>query len=380
MTAIATRPASERYATTDTDETTTHRPEPCRDNWGRYLVLGVEGKPGKCQTHHGHACGVSHTRATTFVDAIDEKSNLIAWKSRMVAKGLTLRPDLYAKAASTKLPDTATMTEDEQRELKRAMDKICEQAGEAAGSSTGANLGTALHTFTEQHDMGEKPTIPAPWDADIRAYAAALADIGLEVVPEFIERVVVLQVGGEGVAGTFDRVYRVTRPLTITLPTGRTEKLAPGELVVGDVKTGRIDYSQLKIASQLSLYARAEMSYDYATKELAQAPNTHLGVGIVVHLPAGAGVCTLHGVDLLAGWQAAELCADIRASRKTREFFGPIDVDVEVDLEDPWHKAFTEAATPAEVNTIARAALDKGELTDTLKAYAKWVRGALVSA
>ena len=52
-----------------------------RDRWGRYLVL----PPGAAKP-------VGYTRATTVAKTLDEQSNLVAWKARMVALGLGRSP------------------------------------------------------------------------------------------------------------------------------------------------------------------------------------------------------------------------------------------------------------------------------------------------
>ena len=57
--------------------------EVSRDRYGRPLVVPPKG--GKA---------VPYTRTTTVAGSLDDATALIAWKMRMVAAGLTLRPDL----------------------------------------------------------------------------------------------------------------------------------------------------------------------------------------------------------------------------------------------------------------------------------------------
>src|SRR5579885_594723 len=75
----------------------------------------------------------AYQRVTTFAKLMGDTYALDMWNRRMVAKGLTLRPDLYAQVAA------ATLDE------KALLNTICEQAGEAAGTSEGRNKGSALH-------------------------------------------------------------------------------------------------------------------------------------------------------------------------------------------------------------------------------------------
>ena len=90
------------------------RPEPKRDRFGRYVINGTP-----------------YTRATTYAKSLEDMFNLSAWMQRQVAMGLAKRPDLLARAASTR------------PEERKQLDKICDDAREAAAASSGANLGTA---------------------------------------------------------------------------------------------------------------------------------------------------------------------------------------------------------------------------------------------
>lgn len=261
-----------------TDVATQPRPEPKRDRWGRYLI---GGKP--------------YTRVTTFASSIDDRWNLEQWKCRMVAAGLIARPDLFAQAA-------ANIDE------KQKLNKLCDEAIEAAKGNAGANLGSALHSFTEQIDLGLTPTVPAPWDADIAAYTAALEANGVHIDPRFVERIVVHH--GLGVAGTFDR-----------LPTVKGWPLP----VIADLKTGNLDHASAfgAIAVQLACYANAEELYDPATDTTEPMPEVDKTRALVIHLPAGKATCTLYIVDIAAGWEAAQLCGAVREWRKRKDLTNP---------------------------------------------------------
>lgn len=259
------------------------RPEPKRDRYGRYLI---GGKP--------------YTRATTWAKTVADQFNLGQWEKRQVARGLTLRADLVAAIAATSDDD------------KDRLNQLCDQAKEAAASSAAANLGTALHAFTERVDRGEEVHIPAPWDADVAAYRAKLAELSL--VPSLIERIVVCS--ALGVAGTFDRL--------LATPEGDC---------IGDLKTGR-DLYWSEVAIQLALYANADALYDPATDTLEPMPKVDRDRGLVIHLPVGKATCEVWDVDINAGWEMAQVCGTVRDWRKRKDLatpYNPTRLDVVVD-------------------------------------------------
>lgn len=259
--------------------TTPETPIP-RDRWGRPLV-----------TPKGGGAPVAYTRCTTFIDVIEDKFNLQKWMQRQVAIGLSQRPDLQLAVAA-------------HRDEKTTLDKLCEEARAAAASSAAATTGTALHTLTERVDRGlPLPALPPTAVPDLEAYQEATQ----ELTHLHIERFVVqdlLQVGG-----TPDRVVSYQ-----------------GQTYIADLKTGSIEYGSLKIAMQLAIYSRS-LLYTHPSGE--RAPHeASTSRGIIIHLPAGQATCSLHWVDLEAGWEAAKLARDIRAWRRRKfrdltEPFGP---------------------------------------------------------
>jgi hypothetical protein len=271
-----------------------------RDRWGRYLL-----------PHPKSGREVAWTRATTFAKTIQDTYVLNMWGRRMSIKGLTMREDLYALAAATGLDDRDTLND------------IAERAAEAAGAKSAAALGTALHGFTEQHDRGETVTVPAKWRPDVNAYVAGLEEHGIIVEPTMIERIVVCE--RYAVAGTFDRMYRVTRPCVVELPGIKPFELPANALVMGDLKTGRdLSYGWGEIAVQLALYAFADKLWNGETGEYESMPaELDKRVAIVAHLPVGKAQCTLFDLNIALGWQAAELCESVRSWRKVRGLATP---------------------------------------------------------
>lgn len=320
-----------------------------RDKWGRYL-LPDPTKPGSKPK--------AWTRATTFNKTVADTYVLDQWGNRMVAKGLAMRPDLYAMAAATPLSDRDKLNE------------IAEEAKKAAGSKTRASLGTALHAFTEQHDRGERITVPDQWRPDVDAYIALCKSHGLAFRPDLIERTTV--VPQFGVAGTFDRIVKLTRDLTVNLPGVGEVFLRAGDFVIDDTKTGRdLTYGWNEISIQLALYSRGKGLWNPSTKSYDPMPALRQDVGLVVHLPVGEAKATLHAVNLEAGWEAAALCERVRKWRKTRGVAAPVSVtatvlDLLVTRSPSWADRIASASSPAELKVVCEQAVASGEWSDDL--------------
>ena len=257
--------------------------DPPRDRWGRYLIPDPEtGKP------------TGYTRATTFAKSVSDTFGLTKWMLRMGGLGLAQRQDLLLAVASTDPGDNKTL------------DRLMEEAKDHAGAMAGATIGTALHTFTEQYDLGLNPVVPAPFDADVAAYAQAIVDADLTILPEHIEQIVVIP--SLEVAGTLDRIVRT----------------ADGRLVIADLKTGKdVSYAMGEIAVQLALYAAAPWTFDPATGELNPMPVVDQETALVFHAPAGTGTCTVLEVDITAGRAMFDTITTVRGWRKRRDLHKP---------------------------------------------------------
>ena len=267
-----------------TDEFTTG--EAPKDRWGRYLIE-VNGEKK------------SFSRVTTIAKSLDDEGALTAWKGRMTATGLVQRPDLLA-AASTVLED------------RSALDRIVQQSIEAAGASSKANIGTALHQVTQQLDLGHKPAILPGLQGDVDAYIAGIDTHGIIMDPKFIEVVLVNE--KFGYAGTVDRIAR--------LRSRRRRQIF-------DLKTGNIEYAINSIAVQMAMYANAQYVYDWRTKEKQEMPDLDKTRGVIIHLPAGQSKLELYEVDLVAGWEAAQLAIQVREWRKRK------DLHIRITAEPP---------------------------------------------
>lgn len=306
------------------EQPTAARPEPSRDRYGRYLLPQPTGKDK------------GYTRATTVAKTLSDTYGLTRWQVRMTAQGLTQRPDLFARVASA-AGDA------------KSLDQICEQAKEAAAASSGANIGTALHAFTEAVDAGRPVTIPAPWDADVAAYTAALQAADVAVDPAYIETVLALH--SIEVAGTMDRL--------VTMPDGRR--------LIADLKTGKdLTYGWGEIAIQLALYAHAEQIFDVATGQYRPMPEVDQDEALVMHLPAGQARCDLYVVDIAAGWDAVQTALVVRAWRKRR------------DLATLLPAAALAPAAAAVVDEPAHVSAALDEATDDLRQRRReWLQGRI---
>lgn len=262
------------------DDLTVDQPDVTRrDRWGRYLVVPPSGGKPK-----------GYTRATTVAKALEDQHSLIAWKARVAAKGLTLRPELLKMIAV--------------EQNRQRIDELVEQAAQAGGATERRDEGTALHRALELHFNGA--AVPALFRPDVDAVLAALATHRLTVLAGMTERICVLD--APTVAGTFDLVLVD----------------AEGQAFVADFKTGKsLDYSGLAFATQLAVYAHADALYTQgAAKDGSQdrrepMPAVSRAVALVVHVQPGSGRCAVHDVDIARGRALLNLALEVRGQRST---------------------------------------------------------------
>jgi hypothetical protein len=220
----------------------------------------------------------------------------------MTATGLVQRNDLLV-AASAALED------------RSALDRIVQQAIEAAGASSKANIGTALHSLTQALDLGQQPAILPGLQTDVNAYTTGITQHGVIIDPRFVEVLLVNE--KYEYAGTADRIARFST---------RKKKQ------IFDLKTGSIDYAMNAIAVQMAMYANADYIYDWRTQEHIPMPDIDKTRGVILHLPAGQGTLALYEVDLVAGWEAAQMAMAVRTWRKRKDLH--IKVHAEVAAND----------------------------------------------
>ncbi|MBV9169749.1 MAG: hypothetical protein JOZ81_06675, partial [Chloroflexi bacterium] len=206
----------------------------------------------------------------------------------------------------------------------------------------GANMGTAVHRMAEKIDRGEPlGTIPEAYRADLEAYSHATKCLKMTD----IERFCVLD--SLGVGGTPDRraLYR-------------------GQSYIVDIKTGKIDWPG-EMAMQLAIYAHSHW-YDPTTgqREPIECSQTH---GIIIHLPAGQGVCQLYWLNIAAGWDAVQLVPQIMEYRKLEKRLTAPLVAVEATQPVDVREQARSLGERLRLTAAARAAIEKAETSLALQ-------------
>lgn len=255
-------------------ETPTQPVEIPRDRWQRPLIVPPGG-----------GAPIAYTRVSTMAKALDDLSNLMAWKCRKTAVGLVRRPDLLTRIAGA----IANGDDDTDWPTKRDLNAICEEATEAAGATKGRSAGTGLHALTEAIDRGDEPLFVPPADqARLDAYRAATVGYRALDAETFI-------VCDElQAAGSFDRLW--------LCPDGRVR--------VGDLKSGKSEKDfPLATAMQISVYAHGSR-YNPETGRSPLHADLDLTTGLLIHMPPSGG-CEVVPLDLEKGWRAAQLAAEV---------------------------------------------------------------------
>lgn len=248
-------------------------PQVPRDRWGRPRVQPPGG--GKL---------TAYRRCTTFISVLEDRYKLERWKQRQVAVGMAVRPDLVLKAASANGD-------------KNLLEEVVDAATEAAGSTTASTTGSAVHKLTEHIDRGDDVVVPPTAQADIDAYRDTTKHLTVREVEVFVVNDD-LQVGG-----TFDRIVEVD-----------------GHRIITDIKTGRIDYGASEIAMQLAVYSRSLRYWPSGGKR--EDLDVDTSRGLIIHLPAGAGECSLHWADLDAGWRGVQIAREVWQWRSRKGLLG----------------------------------------------------------
>lgn len=268
------------------------RIEPDRDKWGHPMVVPPKGgRP------------VPYKRPTTYVGPLEDHYSLGRYGKRKVARGLAKRQEdlLLSVAALGDLPEDDGEAD---RQWKHDMDELCEAAEEADGASKKRLIGSALHRFTERHDRGEPlGELPERYRPHIDAYTRAMS--GFERV--HIEQFTVLDELKLG--GTPDRILR---------------RDGSPKLIIGDLKTGSLEYGTAKMAMQLAVYSRS-IGYDVRTCQRFELGEIDTERGIIIDLDVSTGACQLHWIDLTQGWEGVQVCAEVWAWRARKKFLSPYD-------------------------------------------------------
>lgn len=309
MTLTLTRPSQihvEKPSTSDLEQKVP------RDGYDRPMVVPPEGgKP------------VAHTRVTTFIDVLDDKSNIADWKTRSALIGAAKQPPILDQIRKLD-PETD----------KRQLNAIAERMVDLSGANEKRDKGTHLHWLSEFIDRGEQlPPVVISDLADMMAYQAMTLTFTFSRIEMFLVNSILRA------AGTTDRIGETTIP--------DPDGVVGGPRIV-DLKTGRTDYGQLKMCMQLATYSRSAI-YDFTafpapdrieekrawekwkktefTAEEAVAAYKPLEVnqdwGIIIHLPSGSAEVQLYWADLNLGWEASQEAIRVRELRKKKKVLIP---------------------------------------------------------
>jgi hypothetical protein len=259
---------------------TTSHPVP-RDSRGRLLVVPPQAdRP------------VVYQRATRFVAALSDTYPWSMRQRRQVASGLAARPDLIFEAAAADPRNRAEL------------DKICERAIEAADPNMTAVRGAALRKLISRIDLGKGAgRVPEAHRADLEAYTRRTALFQILAVQQ-------LRVEDElRVAGSVDRVLR----------------WEDGHYIA-TVHTGSLEHDLLRIVMKLAVFA-SSVPYDPETG--TRTPDDwpiDQDNALIIHLPAGEGLCNLYWADIRSAREACRLAAQVWEwrHRKVSDLVAPL--------------------------------------------------------
>jgi hypothetical protein len=276
--------------------------KPKRDRYGRPRVWLPGFQPDLSGTAEAEQANDeakrSYTRCTKFIDVIDDEYQLVLWKLRQVLRGAVMAEDVVLSAAGLGPQPDKFEAHDGYVEWREKYNKLTRELTNIARSGAKANIGDALHAFSERLDRGldvDPREVPERYHQHLRNYMAATA----ELRSIHIERFMVCD--ELGVGGTPDRVLLDERD----------------RIVIGDVKTGNVDYDPEKIARQLAIYSRSQF-YDDATGRRWLDHPIDQEWGTVIKLDARTGICELIDVNLTEGWEGVLTCQRVRSERNRK--------------------------------------------------------------
>lgn len=251
-----------------------------------------------------------YTRVTTYISCLEDTYNLGLWEQRMVALGLAMSPALFMALQNVDPSDPSA---------KDKLDVICSKARDVAQWKEKADLGTAFHDLAEFWDTEHRsppflsPKTKEALDAYIKETDGwEYAEIESGMVNDELRTY-----------GTPDRLRYLDRQ--------REYPLLP-KLRVTDIKTGRLDFGQQKMAMQLAVYAHSAL-YDPDTG-VRTALDIDQDIAEIVHVPQGEGTCTVWEVDIASAWKMiVGHVPDVRAWRSRSDLFRPRGAVLKVPAE-----------------------------------------------
>lgn len=248
----------------------------------------------------------AYTRASYMSGFIEESEHFHKWEMRYLAKAMGQNEDLAALAAcetySTGVSDAVYGRA--KSASGRRLDEIIERALDRVRIHEKADRGTAIHGFTEPGaPSGDaiperlRPAVASFWET-LRVNAVEI--VGTEV---FTANDKVMA------AGTFDHLMRFVGDRELD------------DFVITDKKTGR--YSPFEWAIQMSIYAYGDV-YDVETDRRPMWPGAiNQQHGVVFLIDCDKGTTEMHLVDLLFGWEMAQIAARVRDAHERRDICTP---------------------------------------------------------
>jgi hypothetical protein len=283
-------------------------PEIPRDQWGRPLIAPSSAQGGWCRP-------VGMTRASTLGGVLESQWGLNRWRSRQIARGLSMRPDLVlALQTCTAAPED-----------KSRIDEICDKAFEHAEGTAAATIGTSIHHLADFVD--KELTVPdvGPYNATVNAYRETVSHFTFHLIEQFTvcEEL--------STAGTPDRLcspngYLVAPDMTV---------ITPDDRLVWDLKTSSTsDYFGIKFTCQFTPYALGQPYRHLESRSVGRGKAIEVrgeyldwpdGIrpsrkwGLICHAPAGEDFADLHWVPIeSAGVELSEMSVRALEWRKAQ--------------------------------------------------------------
>jgi len=242
-------------------------------------------------------------RVTNLVGAYSDQYALRVYEIGAVLQGLKDAPELFDEVANT---DFASMSKVDRRDW---VEKFTERAKDAAKANEGRDFGNLRHAQVEADHAGlPLGAVDAHARKHLGLYRAALVRHKLRALPGMQERRVLVE--ELDAIGTLDNVL---------------EDLVTGLFHIADLKTIKRFWTFLEIAAQLACYARAGAMWEPSTTDDPLAgrwvdmPKVDLAIGHVLWMPrehpSGISAVDVYDVDIMAGWETAQLARKIVLDR-----------------------------------------------------------------
>jgi hypothetical protein len=232
------------------------------------------------------------TRVSTLKTTLEDQSLLDAWKRRQVLLGIKNDTRLLGEIGPQLDPST--------RFGRDKLNSLCERAMTAAGSHDGAEKGSDLHSLIEV-DHASPINIDTLDDEArrwFREYRRTLVEGEISILPEYVERTVVIP--EIGCAGTLDMIVNHR-----------------GKLRIGDLKSQKtLIFGQMGLCIQLACYSRASYMLDETSWTWKDMPQVEQDAGVIIWVPAiEPEQAASKRVDLDFGWAMALKSREVRKDR-----------------------------------------------------------------